>query len=75
MLVFLIICLLGIIGLFLNYKGNNSLISKISLIVDVISIFILLFSKQPYVIALMFVVFIIKIIMLINVNKSVIKKD
>ena len=75
MLVFLIICLLGIIGLFLNYKGNNSLISKISLIVDVISIFILLFSKQPYVIALMFVIFIIKTIMLANVNKSVEKNS
>lgn len=74
MLVFIIFCILGIIGLFLNYKGNNSLINKISLFVDAASIFILLFSKQPYVIALMFVLFIIKIIMLSNVNKSVTKK-
>ncbi len=75
MLVFITICVLGIIGLLLNYKENNSLISKISMIVDTISIFILLFSKQPYVIALMFVLFIIKIIMVLNVNKSIQKKD
>ena len=75
MLIYIIFLILGIIELIFNYKGNNGLINKISLFLDMISIFILLFTKQPYVIALMFVVFIIKIIMLINVNKSVIKKD
>ena len=65
--------ILGIIESIFNYKGNNGLINKISLFLDVISIFVLLFTKQPYVIALMFVIFIIKIIMLANVNKSIIK--
>ena len=74
MLFFILFFVLGIIELVLNYKGNNVLINKISLIIDVISIFVLLFTQQPYVIALMFVIFIIKIIMLINVNKSIIKK-
>ena len=75
MLVFIMFLVLGIIELILNYKENNGLINKISLFIDVISIFILLFIKQPYVIALMFVVFIIKITMLINVNKSVMKNS
>lgn len=75
MLIFITFLVLGIIELIFNYKGNNSLINRISLFFGAISIFILLFTKQPYVIALMFVIFIIKIIMLINVNKSVIKKQ
>ena len=75
MIIFIIFLFLGIIELIFNYKGNKSLINKISLFLDVISIFIILFTKQPYVIALMFVIFIIKIIMLINVNKSVIKNS
>ena len=66
---------LVITELIFNYKGNNGLINKISLFLDVISIFVLLFTKQPYVIALMFVIFIIKIIMYLNVNKSVIKNS
>ena len=74
MLIFIVFLILGIIELILNYKENNGLINKISLFIDVISIFILLFIKQPYVIALMFVIFIIKTIMLANVNKSVVKK-
>ena len=73
MLIFIIFLALGIIELIFNYKGNNRFLNKISIFLDVISIFVLLFIKQPYVIALMFVIFIIKIIMLINVNKSVIK--
>jgi len=73
-LIFITFLVLGIIELIFNYKGNNSLINRISLFFDAISIFILLFTKQPYVISLMFVIFIIKIIMLINVNKSVKKK-
>lgn len=72
-LIFIIFLVLGIIELIFNFKGNNRLINKISMFLDIISIFVLLFTKQPYVIALMFVIFIIKIIMLINVNKSVIK--
>ena len=65
--------ILGIIELIFNFKGNNKLLNKISIFLDVTSIFLLLFIKQPYVIALMFVIFIIKSIMLANVNKSVVK--
>ena len=75
MLLYIMFLVLGIIELILNYKGNKIFINKISLFLDVISIFILLFTKQPYVIALMFIVFIIKIILLIKVNKSVIKNS
>ena len=75
MLFFVLFFVLGITELVLNYKGNNILISKISLYIDVISIFVILFTQQPYVIALMFVIFIIKIIMYLNVNKSVIKNS
>ena len=75
MLIFIIFLVLGIIELILNFKGNNGLINKISMFLDIISIFVLLFTKQPYVIALMFILFIIKIIMLINVNKSVVKNS
>ena len=75
MLIYIMFLVLGIIELILNYKGNKIFINKISLFLDVISIFILLFTKQPYVIALMFVVFIIKIILLIKLNKSVIKNS
>ena len=74
-LIFITFLILGITELIFNYKGNNGLINKISLFLDVISIFILLFTKQPYVIALMFVIFIIKTIMLANVNKSVVKNS
>ena len=75
MLIFIIFLILGIIELIFNYKGNNRLLSKVSICLDVISIFVLLFTKQPYVIALMFIIFIIKIIMLANVNKSVKKNS
>ena len=75
MLIFIMFLVLGVIELILNFKGNNRLLNKISVFLDVISIFILLFTKQPYVIALMFVIFIIKIIMYLNVNKSVIKNS
>ena len=73
MLIFIMFLFLGIIELIFNYKRNNGVINKISLFLDAISIFILLFTKQPYVIALMFVIFIIKTIMLANVNKSIVK--
>ena len=73
-LIFITFLILGITELIFNYKGNNGLINKISLFLDVILTFVLSFTKQPYVIALIFVVFVIKIIMSINVNKSVIKK-
>ena len=73
-LIFIMFLILGIIELIFNFKGNNKLINKISIFLDVTSIFVLLFTKQPYVIALMFVIFIIKTIMLANVNKSVVKK-
>ena len=75
MLIYIMFLILGIIELIFNYKGNNGLINKISLFLDMISIFILLFTKQPYVIALMFLTFIIKFVMLLNVNKSVIKNS
>ena len=75
MLIFIIFLVLGIIELILNFKGNNRLINKISMFLDIISIFVFLFTKQPYVIALMFIIFIIKIIMLANVNKSVVKNN
>ena len=75
MLIYIMFLVLGIIELILNYKGNKIFINKISLFLDVISIFVLLFTKQPYVIALMFVIFIIKTIMLANVNKSVEKNS
>ena len=75
MLIFIMFLILGIIELIFNFIGNNRLINKISMFLDVISIFVLLFTKQPYLIALMFVIFIIKIIMLFNVNKSVIKNS
>ena len=74
MVVFIMFLFLGFIELILNYRENNVLIKKVSLFLDMIAIFIILFTKQSYVIALMFVIFVIKIIMLINVNKSVIKK-
>ena len=75
MIIFIMFLVLGIIELIFNYKDNNKLLNKISMFLDVISIFVLLFTKQPYLIALMFVIFIIKIIMLFNVNKSVIKNS
>ena len=73
--VLIMFLILGIIELIFNYKGNNRFLNKISIFLDVISIFVLLFTKQPYVIALMFIIFIIKIIMLANVNKSVVKNN
>jgi len=75
MLIFIIFLVLGIVELIFNFKGNNRLINKISMFLDIISIFVLLFTKQPYVIALMFIIFVIKIIMLANVNKSIVKKQ
>ena len=75
MLIFIMFLILGIIELIFNFKGNNKLINKISIFLDVTSIFVLLFTKQPYVIALMFVILIIKTIMLANVNKSVVKNS
>ena len=75
MLIFIIFLVLGIVELIFNFKGNNRLINKTSIFLDIISIFVLLFTKQPYVIALMFIIFVIKIIMLANVNKSIIKKQ
>ena len=75
MLIYIMFLILGIIELIFNFKGNNKLINKISIFLDVTSIFVLLFTKQPYVIALMFVIFIIKTIMLANVNKSVVKNS
>ena len=75
MLIFIMFLILGIIELIFNFKGNNKLINKISIFLDVTSIFVLLFTKQPYVIALMFVILIIKTIMLANVNKSVVKNN
>jgi len=75
MLIFIIFLVLGIVELIFNFKGNNRLINKMSMFLDIISIFVLLFTKQPYVIALMFIIFIIKIIMLANVNKSIVKNS
>ena len=75
MLIFIIFLVLGIVELIFNFKGNNRLINKMSMFLDIISIFVLLFTKQPYVIALMFIIFVIKIIMLANVNKSIVKNS
>ena len=74
-LIFIIFLVLGIVELIFNFKGNNRLINRMSMFLDIISIFVLLFTKQPYVIALMFIIFVIKIIMLANVNKSIVKKQ
>jgi transcriptional regulator with XRE-family HTH domain len=75
MMIFMIFLVLGIVELIFNFKGNNRLINIISMFLDSISIFVLLFTKQPYVIALMFIIFVIKIIMLANVNKSIVKNS
>ena len=75
MLIFIIFLVLGIVELIFNFKGNNRLMNKMSMFLDIISIFVLLFTKQPYVIALMFIIFVMKIIMLANVNKSIVKNS
>ena len=72
-LIFIIYFIVGFIELILNYKEKTPIINKIFLFLDAISIFILSFTKQPYLIALMFIIFTIKIIMLLNVNKSIMK--
>ena len=72
-LIFVTYFIIGFIELNLNYKEKTPLINKISLFLDAISIFILSFTKQPYLIALMFIIFTIKIIMLLKVNKSIMK--
>ena len=72
-LIFITHFIIGFIELILNYKEKTPIINKISLFLDIISIFILSFTKQPYLIALMFIIFTIKIIMLLNVNKSIMK--
>ena len=72
-LIFITHFIIGFIELILNYKEKTPIINKISLFLDIISIFILSFIKQPYLIALMFIIFTIKIIMLLNVNKSIMK--
>ena len=72
-LIFITYFIIGFIELILNYKEKTPIINKISLFLDIISIFILSFTNQPYLIALMFIMFTIKIIMLLNVNKSIMK--
>ena len=72
-LIFITYFIIGFIELNLNYKEKTPIINKISLSLDIISIFILSFTKQPYLIALMFIIFTIKIIMLLKVNKSIMK--
>lgn len=72
-LFFIIYFIVGFIELILNYKERTPIINKISLFMDIISIFILSFTNQPYLIALMFIMFTIKIIMLLKVNKSIMK--
>ena len=71
--IFIIYFIIGFIELILNYKEKTPIINKLSLFLDAISIFILSFTKQPYLIALMFIIFTIKIIMLLKVNKSIMK--
>ena len=71
--IFIIYFIVGFIELILNYKERTPIINKISLFMDIISIFILSFTNQPYLIALMFIIFTIKIIMLLKVNKSIMK--
>lgn len=72
---FIMFFILGIIELCLNRRKCNNVLNKISLLFDIVSIFIILFINQPYLVALMFFVFVVKVVMLLNVNKSVIKKD
>ena len=72
-LIFITYFIIGFIELILNYKEKTPIINKISLFLDAISIFILSLTKQPYLIALMFIMFTIKIIMLLKVNKSIMK--
>ena len=71
--IFIIYFIVGFTELILNYKERTPIINKISLFLDAISIFILSFTNQPYLIALMFIIFTIKIIMLLKVNKSIMK--
>ena len=71
--IFIIYFIVGFIELISNYKEKTPIINKLSLFLDAISIFILSFTKQPYLIALMFIIFTIKIIMLLKVNKSIMK--
>ena len=73
--IFIIFSILGIIELLLSFKENNKLITKISLAIDSLVMLFIVFTKQPYVIALMFILFIIKIIMITDVNKSVRKNN
>ena len=70
-----VLLILGIIELILNRRKCNNVLNKISLLFDIVSIFIILFINQPYLVALMFFVFVVKVVMLLNVNKSIIKKD
>ena len=71
--IFIIYFIVGFIELISNYKEKTPIINKLSLFLDAISIFILSFTNQPYLIALMFIIFTIKIIMLLKVNKSIMK--
>ena len=73
--IFIIFSILGIIELLLSFKENNKLITKISLAIDSLVMLFIVFTKQPYVIALMFILFLIKIIMITDVNKSVRKNN
>lgn len=73
--IFIIFSILGIIELLLSFKENNKVITKISLAIDSLVMLFIVFTKQPYVIALMFILFIIKIIMITDVNKSVRKNN
>ena len=75
LIIFIIFSILGIIELLLSFKENNKVITKISLAIDSLVILFIVFAKQPYVIALMFILFIIKIIMITDVNKSVRKNN
>ena len=75
LIIFIIFSILGIIELLLSFKENNKLITKISLAIDSLVILFIVFAKQPYVVALMFILFIIKIIMITDVNKSVRKNN
>lgn len=71
MIMFIMFFVLGIIELILNSRKCNGVLNKMSLIFDIVSIFIILFINQSYLVVLMFIFFVIKVVMLLNMYESV----
>ena len=72
---FVMFLILGIIEIILNNRKSNNVLNKISLLFDIVSLFIILFINQTYLAALMFFIFVVKVVVLLNINKRIIKKD